>query len=223
MSDAAEPSADPHLMDRIYRRQRHVYDPTRKFFLLGRDRLIAELKPPSGGSVLEIGCGTGRNLVAAARSYRDVSLHGLDVSSAMLTTARAGIRRAGLEGRVRLALGDATSFDPHHLFGRASFDRVFLSYSLSMIPDWRAALEQTLKVVEPQGGRLLVVDFGGQDRLPEWFKSLLLAWLARFHVTPRQDLGTTLADIAKRDHAELRFRSLFRDYARFIELARGSP
>ena len=28
------------LMDRIYRRQRHVYDATRKYYLLGRDRLI---------------------------------------------------------------------------------------------------------------------------------------------------------------------------------------
>ena len=31
------------LMDRIYRRQRHIYDASRKFYLLGRDELIAEL------------------------------------------------------------------------------------------------------------------------------------------------------------------------------------
>ena len=40
-------------MDRMYRRQRHIYDLTRKFYLLGRDELIAGLKPPPGGAVLE--------------------------------------------------------------------------------------------------------------------------------------------------------------------------
>ena len=49
-------SAAQH-MDAIYRYQRYVYDATRKFYLLGRDRLITELAPPAGGSVLEIACG----------------------------------------------------------------------------------------------------------------------------------------------------------------------
>lgn len=33
------------LMDAIYRRQRHIYDASRKFYLLGRDGLIADLDP----------------------------------------------------------------------------------------------------------------------------------------------------------------------------------
>ena len=32
------------LMDRIYRHQRHIYNLSRKYYLLGRDRMIAELK-----------------------------------------------------------------------------------------------------------------------------------------------------------------------------------
>ena len=54
-------------MDGIYRYQRYIYDLTRKYYLLGRDRLLADLEPPDGGTILEIGCGTGRNLVLAAR------------------------------------------------------------------------------------------------------------------------------------------------------------
>ena len=61
MGDAAGAA----LMDRLYRRQRHFYDVTRKHYLLGRDRLIDGLAPPSGGRVLEIGCGTARNLVTS--------------------------------------------------------------------------------------------------------------------------------------------------------------
>ncbi len=45
------------LMDGIYRYQRHIYDITRKYYLLGRDALIKELEAPNGGTVLEIGCG----------------------------------------------------------------------------------------------------------------------------------------------------------------------
>ena len=109
MSDAAL------LMDRMYRRQRHIYDLTRKFYLLGRDGAIASLKPGPGETVLEIGCGTGRNLVAVARRFPQAKVFGLDVSSEMLASARAAIRRAGLEERIALAQGDATDFDPQAL------------------------------------------------------------------------------------------------------------
>ncbi len=67
MSSEALPG--PELMDRVYRHQRHVYDLTRKHYLLGRDHLIDRLEPPAGGHVLELGCGTGRNLIAAAKRY----------------------------------------------------------------------------------------------------------------------------------------------------------
>ncbi len=217
-SPTAAQTADV-LMDRVYRRQRHFYDATRKYFLLGRDTLIARIRPPAGGTVIEIGCGTGRNLIAAARAYADARLFGLDVSSEMLSTARANIRQAGLESRITLALGDAARFDSQELFGRAAFDRAFFSYSLSMIPAWRDALEQALAIVEPAGGRLLVVDFGEQERLPAWFHRMLFAWLAKFHVKPRAELEAALAALAAANGGSLVFRPLYRDYARFAELA----
>ena len=43
-------SARPSAMDRMYRHQRYIYDLTRRYYLFGRDQLIAELKPPPGGS-----------------------------------------------------------------------------------------------------------------------------------------------------------------------------
>jgi len=174
-------------MDAQYAWQRHIYDLTRKYYLLGRDRLIRDLAVPAGGSVLEIGVGTGRNLALVARHYPQTRLFGLDISSAMLLSAEATIARAGAHERTLLARADAAAFDPQRLFGEAGFDRVFISYSLSMIPDWERALAQALSVVEP-GGALHVVDFGQQDGLPRWFQSGLRAWLAKFHVTPRANL-----------------------------------
>src|ERR1700691_902927 len=152
MSDAAA------LMDRMYRRQRHIYDLSRKFFLLGRDEGIARLRPASGDKMLEIGCGTGRNLVKLAQAYPEAQLFGVDVSREMLPTAAESTARAGLASRIVLAQADATAFDPRGLFGCASFERVMISYALSMIPPWHEALAQALDVVAPSG-TLQIVDF----------------------------------------------------------------
>lgn len=182
------------LMDRMYRFQRHIYDATRKFYLLGRDGLIAGLKPPPGGAVLEIGCGTGRNLIKIAQRYPLARCYGLDVSEEMLRTAREQVAKAGLSERITLAQADATSFDPEALFGRAGFERVVISYALSMIPPWREALAQAMQVVAP-GGALHIVDFGDQAHLPGPFRALLNRWLALFHVTPRRDLDAVVTEL----------------------------
>jgi S-adenosylmethionine-diacylgycerolhomoserine-N-methlytransferase len=180
------------LMDRIYRRQRHVYDLSRKYYLLGRDRLIEGLDPPGGGRVLEIGCGTARNLIAVAHRHPAAPLFGIDLSREMLDTARRRVEREGLAGRIRLAHADATRFDPALLFGVPAFSRIFFSYTLSMIPEWERALAQSVLWLKP-GGELHIVDFGGQERLPRWFRGGLRCWLATFHVRPRDGLETALA------------------------------
>ncbi|MDO9382642.1 MAG: class I SAM-dependent methyltransferase [Hyphomicrobiaceae bacterium] len=208
-------------MDGIYRTQRHIYDATRKFYLLGRDSMLDGLQPPAGGSVLEIGCGTGRNLVAAARRYPGPRLYGFDISEEMLSTARQSIARANLADRVTLATGDASRFSANELFGVASFDRVFISYAVSMIPPWREALACAMTAVAP-GGELHVVDFGQQAGLPAWFQAGLTAWLARFCVTPRGDLEGEMARIATDHGGSLRFARLYRDYARYDVIARPS-
>lgn len=199
-------------MDAIYRSQRHIYDLTRKYYLLGRDRLIAALDPPPGGTVLEIGCGTGRNLIAAARRFPNARYFGIDISEAMLETARASAAKAGLGDRITFAQGDATAFDAATLFGTARFDRIFQSYTLSMIPDWQGALREGAGKLAP-GGRLDVVDFGQQEGLPAPFKALLFAWLAQFDVTPRATLADALVRIAADAGLTARFTPLYRGYA----------
>jgi S-adenosylmethionine-diacylgycerolhomoserine-N-methlytransferase len=209
----AETASVGELMDQVYRRQRHIYDLTRKKFLVGRDHLIAALDPPPGGSVLEIGCGTGRNLIAAARMRPDASYFGIDISHEMLATARGNLGRAGLTRSIRLARADAANFDTNSLFARATFDRVFFSYSLSMIPPWREALRRAEAHVAP-GGRLHIVDFGQQERLPAWWRALLFAWIGRFHVTPRADLQAALDEAGG---SGVRFQPLYRGYAWYAE------
>ncbi|MEO0033042.1 MAG: hypothetical protein RIS94_2800 [Pseudomonadota bacterium] len=182
MASVASPSGHGALMDSIYRRQRHFYDLTRKYYLFGRDTMIAGLDCRPGMRVLEIGCGTGRNLDLIGKAWDGVDLHGLDISQEMLETAR---RRLG--DNARLALGDATDFDPLALFGTETFDRVVISFAVSMIPQWRAAVTHAATLLAP-GGSLHVVDFGDFSGMPGLFRTIMRSWLRRFHVTPRRDL-----------------------------------
>ena len=211
MGDVIAPA---ELMDRLYRRQRHVYDATRKYYLLGRDRLIVRLAPPADSRVLEIGCGTARNLVLAAQAYPDAQFFGIDISFEMLETARNVVEREGLADRIRLARADATAFDPALLFGVPGFSRIFVSYSLSMMPGWRAVLERALTWLCP-GGELHVVDFGGQEQLPVWFRSGLRQWLRLFHVTPRDELERELTLLGLRSGALTAIERPFRGYAQY--------
>jgi S-adenosylmethionine-diacylgycerolhomoserine-N-methlytransferase len=207
-------------MDAIYRTQRHFYDLTRKYYLLGRDRLIRRLSPPRGGAVLEIGCGTGRNLIAAAKLWPEARFFGIDISEAMLETARAKVARAGFANRILLAQGDATGFDAQALFGIQAFDRVFQSYTLSMIPDWQGAIREGAAKLAP-GGRLDIVDFGQQGGLPRAWRALLFAWLAKFDVTPRADLRTVVEGIGGAQGLETDFLSLRLGYAWTARLSRA--
>lgn len=199
-------------MDAQYALQRHIYDLTRKYYLLGRDRLIRDLAVPEGGSVLEVAVGTGRNLALVAKRYPQARLFGFDISSEMLKSAQVNLGRVGALERTFLGRADATGFDPQALFGEPGFDRVFISYSLSMIPDWEAALAQALSVVEP-GGSLHIVDFGQQEGLPGWFRNGLRAWLTKFHVTPRPDLFAAVERVAKTCGATAQVQPLYRGYA----------
>ena len=195
-------------MDGVYRYQRHIYDLTRKYYLLGRDRMIAGLDVPPAARVLELGCGTGRNLVLAARRYPGRPLlrprhFRRDAGDGAAATWRA----KRIAGRVKLARGDATDFDAPALFGRAALrPRLHL---LCAVDDPRLGEDRRRSAAMRwrPGGSLHIVDFGRQERLPGWFGSALRAWLAKFHVAPRDAMlrGAEVGMPASRRQS-LRFR-----------------
>lgn len=179
------------LMDRVYRRQRHFYNLTRRYYLVGRDRLVRGLALGPGQTAVEVGCGTARNLIAMARRYPGARFFGVDASAFMLETAAKAVARAGLSDRIVLQRAYAEFLSPR-MFGEVGgFDRVVFSYSLSMIPDWRRALAATDDAVAP-GGRLHIVDFGDFAGLGRLAASALRLWLRHFHVEPRSEILQTL-------------------------------
>jgi S-adenosylmethionine-diacylgycerolhomoserine-N-methlytransferase len=199
-------------MDSIYRSQRHIYDLTRKYYLFGRDRMIDELALTNGGAVLELACGTGRNLDRIGKRWPGTCLYGLDISAEMLKSARA---RLGPD--VQLAAGDATAFDPAALFGQEKFDRVILSFATSMIPQWRKAVEMAASCLA-ENGSLHIVDFGDMAGLPGVVRSGLNSWLRKFHVTPRHDLADRAMSVARRRRLSCRTRRGMGGYYQLVTL-----
>ncbi len=163
-------------VQRFYRYHAAVYDSTRWMILHGRRRAVERLELAPGASVLEIGCGTGLNfnLLQERLDRANGRLVGLDFSSDMLERAA---RRAQSRGwsNVELIHADATQLD----LGRR-FDGILFAYSLTMIPDWGAALDRAAAHLNPDG-RLVVLDFGP---FQNWgpLAPLMRGWLRANHV-----------------------------------------
>lgn len=202
-------------MDRMYRPQKHLYDLTRKHYLVGRDRLVAGLGAKPGQRVLDVGCGTGRNLALVARRYPGVRLFGVDAAAPMLEVARRRTPSAAL------ARGVAEDLDARALFGVAGgFDHVTISYCLSMVDDPAAAVRAAVRHLAP-GGTLHVVDFGGMAGLPPWFRRGMTAWLARFHVRHRPEVEAELRALAAGTGARVERAELGRGYALLLRSRLG--
>jgi S-adenosylmethionine-diacylgycerolhomoserine-N-methlytransferase len=201
-------------MDRMYRPQKDVYDLTRRFYLLGRDRLIEELGAAPGQTVLDIGCGTGRNLALIGQRCSGARLFGLDAAEPMLEVAAAKLERAGV--RAKLARGVAEELDPEALFGhRGGFDHVTISYCLSMVDDPERAVRAAFRHLTPVG-TLHVVDFGDMAGLPGWFRRGMAAWLRRFGVRHRPEVKAELHRLAATSDALVECQLIAEGYAMLL-------
>jgi ubiquinone/menaquinone biosynthesis C-methylase UbiE len=109
----------------------------------GRDWVCSQAR----GKVLELACGTARNLPF----YRDdVELTGIELSPGMLAIARQRARELGHPADLRL--GDVQTLD----FPDESFDTVTCTLGFCTIPDNRAAAAEAFRVLRPCGHLLLL-------------------------------------------------------------------
>ena len=206
MSDAFE------KMDRMYHLQRHFYDATRKYYLLGRDQLLSEMNVQPGQAVLEVGCGTGRNLVILAKRHPDAYFFGLDASAGMLEMADAKIDSARLRN-ITLANVLAEDFYYVNTFEMMDrFDKIFFSYSITMIPSWRDAIDNALNNLKA-GGELWIVDFYDQKDLPRTFRNMLQNWLKAFNVRFWNELLPYLGTLETKGLVRLRVTPIYKRYA----------
>ena len=166
-----------------YRWHSRIYDLTRWAFLFGRRNLVSlAARGPEPARVLEIGCGTGSNLVALARVFRSAEIVGLDCSADMLAIARRKVAPLG----PRVVLHHEAY--PSLAASRGGlFDLIVFSYCLSMInPGCEEVLRHCVSDLRP-GGRIAVVDF--HDTPLRLFRQ----WMALNHVRMEGQLLPALA------------------------------
>lgn len=201
---ASPPKHDPGLVG-YYRFHARIYDATRWSFLFGRSRILklTAALAPAPARILEVGCGTGRNLLELAELFPAAQLTGVDLSGAMLDVARR--KTAHLGSRVRLVqgaygasgtratdvkagagrdgsdeasarVGPGAGPSESRLPASGGYDLVLCSYALSMFnPGFEAAIVAAHGDLAP-GGRFALVDFHG-TRLG-WFAN----WMRINHV-----------------------------------------
>ena len=165
------PSDEPQHqgLQRYYQWHARIYDATRWSFLFGRSALlqqVAKLITPL--RILEVGCGTGTNLLVLAKRFPQAHITGVDLSAHMLNVAQRKL--APYAPRLNLLHQAYTAPLPD------SFDLIVFSYSLSMMnPGWEPALHSAWQNLS-EDGMVAVVDFA--DTTHPVFRR----WMAVNHV-----------------------------------------
>ena len=103
------------------------------------------------------------------------------------------------------------------MFGIEKADRIFISYALSMIPDWPEAVERGVAQLAP-GGQLHVVDFGRMDKMAAVPRAAFLGFLSHYNVTPRRDLEAVLRACARRHGLACHFEEMRSGYTAYAVL-----
>lgn len=165
-----QPNSGSHAerLQAFYAPQAERYDAFRERLLHGRQELIQRLGLQPGARVVELGCGTGSSLLRiGARAGQFASFDMVDLCPALLDVARQ--RAAGRE-RIRVIEADATTWQPDQ-----PVDFVFMSYALTMIPDWSRVIANAQAMLAP-GGRIGVVDFHLPAAGSRWSNAFWRKW-----------------------------------------------
>ena len=177
-------------LDSFYEGQAEDYDAFRERMLHGREELFAQLPVTPDGAWLDVGAGTARNgELFGDRLAQFGSVRFVDLSRSLLKVADGRIADRGW-ANARTLHTDAT----HLPLDDCSVDLVTFSYSLTMIPDWFAAVAEAERVLKP-GGTIGVVDFYVSRRYPEegrkkhsyFARNFWPAWFGTDNVHPSSD------------------------------------
>ncbi len=178
-------------MESFYSGQAEGYDDFRKRLLQGREGVYQELAQQSpGGTWVDLGGGTGANLEFIGPGLSKFQkVYVVDLAESLLEIVAKRSAKNGWS-QVEAVTGDATKWTPPE----GSADVVTFSYSLTMIPDWFAAIDNAIRILKP-GGLLGVIDFYVARKYPSdgmsrhgWStRSFWPLWFANDNVFPSAD------------------------------------
>jgi S-adenosylmethionine-diacylgycerolhomoserine-N-methlytransferase len=141
-------------LESFYKGQADEYDDFRKKLLHGRQEMFTSLPLNDGAIWVDLGAGTGSNAEYLSDSLSKFKkVYQVDLCSPLLEVGNKRIKARGWTN-VETVHADATAYVPPE----KQVDVVTCSYSLTMIPDWFATMDQAYKLLKP-GGVFGIVDF----------------------------------------------------------------
>jgi ubiquinone/menaquinone biosynthesis C-methylase UbiE len=185
---------------RIWTRLAPIYDLRVRLFLRWRRTALEAVRPRPGDTVLDLACGTGLNFSHIIEWIgRDGGIVGVDCTRAMLAQARRKLARHRWDG-VALVEGDAANLP----LASESCDAVLCSYGMVIIPDYRWAIAEAVRVLKP-GGRLVLLE--GKRGSALWARAVtpLVAFAGRFGAVhldrrPWEELPGLLEEVSRSEY-----------------------
>lgn len=172
----------PDRLERFYREQASHYDDFRERLLPGRRELVASLPLSSGAVWIDLGGGTAHNLLHAGAALRSLhQVYVVDITPSLLDVARQRCAEHSWSN-VTIMEGDATGV----WLPSGIADVVTCSYSLTMMPEWRAAVGEASRLLR-RGGTFGAVDFFVGPHHPAVTQRLWPWWFAHSHVDLREE------------------------------------
>lgn len=185
-------------MESFYKYQKEGYDAFRENLLVARSALMEAFPLNKAGNMVwvDVGGGTARNLEyfpadVIRKYFKSITI--VDVSASLLEIAKRRVELMGLTDIVNIVEHDFTVDSVFSVLPKAgTVDIVTMSYSFSMIPNQRAAMTNSAKLIK-KGGHVALADFflkgNYDDCLPSLSRRLRAAeslfhknWFALDHV-----------------------------------------
>jgi demethylmenaquinone methyltransferase/2-methoxy-6-polyprenyl-1,4-benzoquinol methylase len=184
---------------RLYGLVAGIYDFRVGPFLRGRKHALDALRPNPGDTVLDLACGTGLNFAHIIEWIGPKGrIVGVDFTRPMLNRAQRKVDRHQWDN-VTLVEGDATDLP----LAAASCDAVLCSYAMAIIPDYRRAIAEAVRVLKP-GGRLVLLEPKRGSAL--WARAVTplvaLSGVGVVHLDRRawEELPALLKDVSRSEH-----------------------
>ena len=158
-------------------------------FKIIRSRVVSRIKQCNPqGTLIDVGCGTGRLLVQIAKKIENIELIGVEVAGEMIEITRSQIEELSLDNRIDLKKGSAENLP----LADESVDFIVSTLSLHHWTNPTKAYCEFFRILK-FGGTLLIFDFRRDSRkLCHWFLKFITKVIAP---KPLKKIGEPLGSL----------------------------